>query len=497
MLAEGVPDRESEAQVTRQVVRIQHPDGSAVVDGSVLRRGVELIRAEMGVVEEFPADVEEAAARAARGPRLPDLDRTDIPLVTLDPATAQDLDQAMHIERDGRGYVVHYAIADLAAFVTPGDPVDLEAHRRGQTLYGADSKIPLHPTVLSEDAASLLPDQVRPALLWTIRVDPDGEGTDAHVERALVRSRAKLDYGTVQQQVDAGTADEMFTLLGEVGELRRRREAERGGVSLPLPEQEIRIDGDHWSLSFRGMHPVEEWNAQISLLTGMAAADLMIYARVGILRTLPQPDPRDVQRLHRTARALDIPWPAEQLYPDFIRSLDPRQPRHAAMVIASTRLLRGSGYVGFDGAVPAEPEHSALASEYAHVTAPIRRLVDRYAAEICVALCSEEEVPGWVLERLDDLPRTMQTSGQRASQYENAIVNLVEAEILRDRAGETFDGVVVAVDQDDPRRGDVVIQQPAIEAPVVGAGELPLGTDVTVRLVEADPATRTVRFELG
>ena len=99
-----------------------------------------------------------------------------------------DLDQALHIERDGDGYVVHYAIADLAAFITPGDPVDLEANRRGETLYGADSKVPLHPPVISEGAASLLPDQVRPALLWTIKVDATGEGTDVTVERARVRS---------------------------------------------------------------------------------------------------------------------------------------------------------------------------------------------------------------------------------------------------------------------------------------------------------------------
>ena len=120
---------------------------------------------------DFPPEVEEAAARAAAAPRLPDLDRTDLPFVTIDPASSLDLDQAVHIERDGDGYVVHYAIADVAAFVTAGDPVDIEANRRGETLYGADSKIPLHPKSLSEGAASLLPDQVRPALLWTIRVD--------------------------------------------------------------------------------------------------------------------------------------------------------------------------------------------------------------------------------------------------------------------------------------------------------------------------------------
>src|SRR4051794_36153858 len=257
---------------------------------------------------------------------MPELDQTDIPFVTIDPPSSMDLDQAVHLERDGEGYVVHYAIADVTAFVSPGDPVDLEANKRGMTLYGADSKVPLHPPSLSEGAASLLPDQVCPALLWTIKVDATGEGTDVHVERARVRSVAKLDYAGVQRAIDDGTGDQSLALLKEVGELRLAREAARGGVSLPLPEQEVSIDGEHWRLEFRAQLPTERWNAQISLLTGMAAASLMVYARVGLLRTLPPPDQRDGQRLHRTARGLDIDWPAEMLYPDFVRSLDSSNP---------------------------------------------------------------------------------------------------------------------------------------------------------------------------
>lgn len=475
---------------SRQVVRVLHADGDQ------LRAGVEAIRAELGVSAQFPAEVLQAAEQAARHPRLPDLDRTDIPFVTIDPEGSRDLDQALHLERAGDGYLVHYAIADLAAFVTPGDPVDLEAHRRGETLYGADSKVPLHPPVLSEDAASLLPDQDRPALLWTIKVDASGEGTDVDVRRAMVRSRAQLAYDALQKDLDAGSADPLFDLLREVGELRKQREAARGGVSLPLPEQEIDIDGARWSLQFRRMLPVEEWNAQISLLTGMAAASLMVYGRVGLLRTLPPPDGQDVQRLHRTAKALGIEWPAEQLYPDFVRSLDPADPRHAAMVLASTRLLRGSGYVGFDGEVPAQPEHSALASEYAHVTAPIRRLADRHAAEVCVALCAGEEVPDWVRERLPELPATMQESARRASAYENAILDLVEATVLHPHVGSRFRGVVVAVDEKNPTQGDVVVAEPAVEGRLTSSSPLPLGTEVEVTLVEADPERRTVRFEL-
>src|SRR5690606_13435847 len=141
-----------------------------------------------------------AAARvaAAAGPRFRGEDRTDLALVSIDPPGAMDLDQAMFVERHGDGYRVHYAIADVAAFVEPGDPIDLEANRRGETLYGADDKIPLHPKALSEDAASLLPDEVRPALLWTIDLDATGEGFAVDVRRARVKSRAKLDYAGVQ-----------------------------------------------------------------------------------------------------------------------------------------------------------------------------------------------------------------------------------------------------------------------------------------------------------
>ncbi len=199
-------------------------DGVAAAD---LRQGIESLQAELEVDPDFPADVLAAAERAAQHPRLPDRDRTDLPFVTLDPAGSMDLDQAMHLAREGDGYVVHYAIADVAAFVTAGDPVDLEAHRRGESLYGADSLVPLHPTVLSAGAASLLPDQLRPAFVWTITLDADGATTAASVERARVRSTARLDYATVD--VEHAPADSTLALLREVGELRIAQEAARAG----------------------------------------------------------------------------------------------------------------------------------------------------------------------------------------------------------------------------------------------------------------------------
>ncbi len=481
-----------------RVVRVRPAEGRAGLEAApqVLRDGIAEIQRELEVSPEFPAEVQATAEAAVANPRLPDLDRTDLPLVTIDPAGAKDLDQALHLARTDDGYVLHYAIADLAAFITPGDAVDLEAHKRGQTLYGADSRVPLHPTVISEDGGSLLPDQDRPALLWTITMDGEGEGTDVQVERAVVRSRAQFDYPGVQQAIDDGSADESLMLLREVGELRLKREQARGGVSLPLPEQEVDTAGSEWELTYRDLLPVEEWNAQMSLLTGFAAASLMMYARVGFLRTLPPPHPRDLQRLHRTAHALGVEWPAELIFADFIRGLDSSKPQHAAMISACTLLLRGSGYVAFDGETPAQPLHSALNAEYAHVTAPLRRLGDRYASEVCLALCAGEEVPAWVHAALPELAKEMQESSQRANRYERMVLDLVEAGLLQHHVGESYEAVVVDVNEKDPTRGTVTVAEPAVEAPVVSTSEVPLGTDVRVRLTTADVAQRKVEFTL-
>src|SRR3954471_15939118 len=194
------------------------------------------IRAEFDVPEEFPADVLAEAQRRAAEPRLPELDATDVPLVTLDPAGSRDPDQAVHLATRGEGYRVRYAIADVGAVVDLGGPMDAEARRRGQTLYSPDRRTPLHPPVLSEGAASLLPDQLRAAALWTIDLDPDGEPVRVDLRRARVRSRAQLDYATVQAQADGGALPEALALLPLIGRLLQQRAADRGAIELGTPD---------------------------------------------------------------------------------------------------------------------------------------------------------------------------------------------------------------------------------------------------------------------
>jgi exoribonuclease R len=125
----------------------------------------------------------------------------------------------------------------------------------------------------------------------------------------------------------------------------------------------------------------------------------------------------------------------------------------------------------------------------------LRRLVDRYVGETCVALCAGQPIPEWVLGALPGLPATMQASSQRANRFERAVIDLTEAITLSPRIGESFAGAIVELGR-DPKQGVAMLRNPAIEAPVTSNVPLPLGEGVELKLVEADPGKRSTRFEL-
>lgn len=450
------------------------------------------LRDELGLPAAFPLGAQKEADEAARSTPLPAADRTGLPLVTVDPPTSRDLDQAVHLARVPGGYRVSYAIADVAAYVRPGGDLEAETWRRGQTIYLPDGKVPLHPPTLSEDAVSLLPGVDRAAVLWTIDLDADGATTAVRLERATVRSRAKLDYAGLQAAVGAGRAPEPVALLPEIGALLAGRAAERGAINLPLPEQVLEPDGTGWRLVLRAPLPVEEHNAQISLLTGRAAGDIMLAGAVGLLRTMPPPHPDAVAKLGTVAAALGVAWPAGASVGAVVAGIDPADPRAAAFLDQAAELLRGAAYTPFDGAPPEITGHGGVGAPYAHVTAPLRRLADRYATEVCLALHEAREIPSWARDALAKLPKVMSGTDRVASAADRAAVDLAEAVLLEHRVGETFPATVLDVDDRRPR-GAIALAEPPVRARCTG--ELSLGDRITARLVTADPVTRMVAFE--
>ena len=483
----------------------RHPGHDAGVPSIPLRldptvdlaAGFDAIRAELGIPGSFPPDVVAEAVEVVRnGPSVrAELDLRDVPFLTIDPPGSMDLDQALALSsRPGGAFVLRYAIADVAAFVRPGGAIDREARERVVTIYLPDRRAPLHPPALSEGAASLLPGEDRQALVWTIELDADAAPTSVRIERAMVRSRARFTYEEVQAALDAGTAEEPLRLLRDVGLRRERAEVARGGVSLPLPDQQVvEIDGCY-RLAYRAPLPPEGWNAQLSLLTGLAAAQLMLDHGMGVLRTLPPPTDGTISALRNAARGLGVDWPADVDYPALVRSLEPSSPAHAALVTQAARLFRGAGYLAFDGEVPEGDRavHAAVAAPYAHVTAPLRRLVDRFGNELVLAHCRGVEPAAWARDALPELGELMGRGRHRENAADGMALDLVEAAVLAGCVGAEVEGVVTSTGKG---HAAVQIREPAVMASVTAPG-LTAGAEVRLRVTGADVAARKVSFDV-
>ncbi|TRC94854.1 RNB domain-containing ribonuclease [Mesorhizobium sp. WSM4303] len=448
-----------------------------------LADGLSKIRTEFHVPDGFPPNVIALAQRAARRVPSQHADRTAMPFVTLDPATSTDLDQAFSIEASGSDFLLHYAIADVAWFVEDGDAVDLEAWARGETLYLPDGKAGLYPQVIAEGAASLLPSGPRPAVVFTVRIARDGAVKLDGAERAIIQSRAKLAYDSVR-------AADVPTGFAEIARRMAANEERRGASRVDPPEQEVEqlADGT-FQLSFRPLLQSEQDNAALSLAANMAIADAMLAHRTGLFRVMAPPDASKVQRLRSAAQALGLSWAASTSLRDYQRTLDPSNRQQAALMLEIRRAGSGASYQLYEEGVV--PWHEAMAATYAHATAPLRRLADRYVVRCVLAIANGQPVSQAVTEAFARLPTVMGRADARASQINHAAIDLAEAVMLKGRQGEMFKAVVTDVAD---QRMRVQLSDMPVVANVKASG-FGQGDGLTLRLVSADPDQRLIVFE--
>jgi len=448
-----------------------------------LTRGLAAIRTRFSVPEGFPPAVLAAAEAAAGRAPTGHVDRTGRHFVTLDPASATDLDQAFAIEQAGPDILLHYAIADVAWFVDDGDPCDREAWRRGTTLYLPDGKAGLYPRALSEGAASLLPDGPRPAVIFTVRVAPDGAVRLDGAERAVIRSAAKLAYDSVRDtDLPPGFAELTARL--------QQAEGRRGAARVDPPEQEVAMrDDGSFALVFRPRLVSEERNAALSLAANMAIADVLRAHGTGLFRVMAEPDDSAIARLRQTAAAFGLHWPPMAPLSQFEATLESGDPKQAAFMLAVRRAGQGASYQSFQPGIV--PWHAAVAASYAHATAPLRRLADRYVIRATLAVANGQKVPGAVTEAFDKLPAVMARADAIGGQIDRAVIDLAEAVMLQGREGETFAAIVT--DADDRGARIQLRNLPIVTRLTIGGAEP--GDTVTVRLVAADPERQRLSFE--
>lgn len=414
--------------------------------------------------------------------RAPDshADWTDRAFVTLDPATSTDLDQAFHIEEAGRDLLLHYALADVGWFVPEGGAMEAEAWTRGVTLYLPDGKARLYPPVLSEQAASLLPDGPRPAVVVTVRCGSGGAVTLEGAARATIHSRAKLAYETV----DVAQVPHLEDFAARM----QRAEEARSAARVDPPEQEIERDADgRYRLHLRPWHPSEKVNSALSLAANIAVAEALHAAGTGLFREMPPPDERALRRLRQTARGLGLTWPDTMPLADFERGIDPRTVAGASFQLAIRRATGGADYRPFRAGH--RPFHAAIGATYCHATAPMRRLADRYVLDAVLALMGGQSGPAPELfERLAD---TMNAADSRQGAIERAVLDLAEAALLHGREGEVFRAVVT--DRDEKGARLQLVDVPVVAR--VDTRSVAGGDEIQVRLVSADAVRGEVRFD--
>jgi exoribonuclease R len=262
----------------------------------------------------------------------------------------------------------------------------------------------------------------------------------------------------------------------------------RGAARVESQEQVVVKDGDTYRIELRPRLWSEDWNSAMSLATNLAVADSLLRAGTGLFRVMPAPDERAMRRLRHTAHALGIEWKGDTPLADIERTLDPADPKHSAFRLAIRRAGGGARYVGFTS--DEVPWHAAVAATYAHVTAPLRRLADRFVIAAALAVTAGRQVPDHVQEAFARLPDVMERAESRAAQIDHAVIDLVEAAVLQSRVGATFPAVVTDTDE---RGARIQLCDVAVVARIPSTNVEP-GESVRVKLLEADPIRRAVSF---
>lgn len=227
----------------------------------------------------------------------------------------------------------------------------------------------------------------------------------------------------------------------------------------------------------------------LSLATNLAIADALLAHHTGLFRVMAEPTERAIASLRRTAEAFEIAWPPDVTFKTFERTLDQHDPRQAALMLAIRRAGQGASYAPWqDGVLP---WHSAMGATYAHATAPLRRLADRYVVRAALEIANGGAIPMVVSEVFEKLPFAMARADALDARVNRAVVDLAEALLLAGQEGALFSAIVTDVDE---RWARIQLRELAIVARVSAIGLRP-GDALRIRLLKADVEARAVTFE--
>jgi ribonuclease R len=458
-------------------------------------------------------------------------DWRNLPLITIDPADAKDHDDAVHAAADTDaanpgGFILSIAIADVAAYVTPGSVLDDEALTRGNSVYFPDRVVPMLPERISNDLCSLVPDKDRPALAVRVVIGADGRKKRHSFHRIMMRSHAKLAYEQAQAAIDgyadAIAAPHVDTILKPLwaayGALKQERHG-REPLDLELPERKLVLDADGKIIDvvIRDRLDAHRLIEEMMILANVCAAETLIDKRQGLLfRLHDEPSLAKMESLRAFLKTLDIDLPKAgnvrpSLFNRTLRLLAPTE--HAPLV--NEMVLRSQAQAEYG---PENIGHFGLnLRKYAHFTSPIRRYADLivHRALIKALDLGKDGLPDLSLDRLREIGQKISATERRAMMAERDTYDRLVAAHLKDQIGAKFAGRISGVTKSGlfvklTKTGadgyvpagtlgaDFFYHDEAAQA-LVGqrTGEaFRLGDTVEVRLAEAAPFAGALKFEI-
>ncbi len=417
------------------------------------------VAAMFDIPRRFPEEALELAASARAVSRRQRRDLRDVPLVTIDGEDARDFDDAVWAEPDpehGGGYRLVVAIADVAYYVRPGDALDEEARRRGNSVYFPDRAIPMLPEALSNELCSLKPDTDRACVAVEMRIDRLGHIRASRVMRGVMRSRARLTYTQVQAaregQFDNVTAElwkPVLEPLFDVYRVLRKARDRRGCLDVELPERRILFDERGFPKEVR-LRPQLESNRLIEecmIAANVAVATLLTERRVPFLyRVHDLPDPAKLEMLADYLERLGIPWSRTARKPgDFTRMLESLRDSPLYETVASF-VLRAQAQAVYQ---PGNIGHFGLNLRcYTHFTSPIRRYSDLTVHRALIRVFElgpgGERKPAEIAE-LEELGRHLSARERLAMEAERTALQRFILLYLREHATARFTGRVTGV----------------------------------------------------
>lgn len=450
---------------------------SRVGSSAELDLDVEAVVASFGLPGPFPPD----AIREADGvgtdieseleadPSRHDLRK--LCCLTVDPVDARDFDDALSARRlEGGGFEVGVHIADVTHYMRWDGPIDREARRRTCSAYLVDRVIPMLPERLSCDVCSLRPDEDRLCVSVLLRLDSSGRVVRAKAEKSVIRSKARLDYGTVDALL-AGRSDgggmpsgadlrarlaETLRTLDEVARLRIKLRTARGAVDFDTPEAKVLLDdaGRPQGVIVRRRTPATSLVEEAMLMANEAVARMLAEREVpAAFRVHERPAPEDLKSCVPVLRELGlISGPeVESLVsgdPATLQSVLRRAHGTSSEYLANALLLRAQKRAVY---LPHNEGHYALgARAYCHFTSPIRRYPDDIVHRALKALLSgdvDSEEQTQVATQLPQLCRSCSDRERVADGAARASQKVKMAEYYSDRVGERFSGIVVGVER--------------------------------------------------